>query len=207
MSIPSIIISMQNTSCCLCSSLVAWSAEEKRRKARSERGEPRSESFQSVRTTSNKVFYHSVMILTTRWVGTELFFVASFSEISRKVLIWCLRLKQFYLTSPCLLWPRDFLYQDCHVWCKPVVKIIFDHPRQSTQDQNQRSSQSNFFTILTIIHEQEQQYPPYSNCHHYLPPSILVLIINQSRAQNLKKVTRGAVMVEPDKRTGKNKTK
>ena len=124
MSIPSIIISMQNTSCCLCSSLVAWSAEEKRRKARSERGEPRSESFQSVRTTFNKVFYNSVMILTTRWVGTELFFVASFSEISRKVLIWCFRLKQFYLTSPCPLWPRDFLYKDCHVWCKPVVKII-----------------------------------------------------------------------------------
>ena len=56
MSIPSIIISLQNTSCCLCSSLVAWSAEEKRRKARSERGEPRSESFQSVRTTFNKIF-------------------------------------------------------------------------------------------------------------------------------------------------------
>ena len=39
------------TSCCLCSSLVAWSAEEKRRNARSERGEPRSDSFQSVSNT------------------------------------------------------------------------------------------------------------------------------------------------------------
>ena len=119
------------------------------------------------------------MILTARWVDT--FFVAlsavvaSFSEIWRKALIWCLRLKQFYLTSPCLLWPRDFLYQDCHAWCKPFVKIILT-PSSIYPLSKPRPSHSNFFTILTIIHEQEQHvatssphYPPYSNCHHHLP--------------------------------------
>ena len=121
------------------------------------------------------------MILTARWVDTESFFVAlsavvaSFSEIWRKVLIWCSRLKQFYLTSPCLLWPRDFLYQDCHAWCKPFVKIILT-PSSIYPLSKPRPSHSNFFTILTIIHEQEQHvatsslhYPPYSNCHHHLP--------------------------------------
>ena len=123
---------------------------------------------------------------------TELFFVAlsavvaSFSEIWRKVLIWSLRLKHFYLTSPCLLWPRDFLYQDCHAWCKPFIKIILTP--SSIYPSKRRPLHSNFFTILAIIHEQEQQNPPFSNCHNHLPPSILVLTINQSPAASRRDI-------------------